>query len=177
MKRTHPIRQPTSPTAFTLIELLVVIAIIAILAALLLPALSTAKERAKRAQCMSNLRQCGIALYLYAQDNGRYPIQRNPMTGCSYTPTERVWTPLSFGPAAEWEEVVKGGIMEGFKADPTQPIDSRLRVMACPNLGDPQLNFMAPSCGSGYVFKMNYFYLGGAFNWSLANPPYWPLIF
>jgi len=71
--RPLPIRRATArgrpPTAFTLIELLVVLAIIAILAALLLPALMSAKERARRAACKNSLRQFGLALHMYGDDN------------------------------------------------------------------------------------------------------------
>jgi prepilin-type N-terminal cleavage/methylation domain-containing protein/prepilin-type processing-associated H-X9-DG protein len=59
----------TRASAFTLIELLVVIAIIAILAALLLPVLSRAKERAKRVDCQSRMKQWALAFVQYADDN------------------------------------------------------------------------------------------------------------
>ena len=64
--------------AFTLIELLVVVSVIALLLSILLPALSMAKEAARRAQCAGNVRKFGIACQLYAQETGVFPFTIGP---------------------------------------------------------------------------------------------------
>ena len=71
--------------AFTLIELLVVIAIITILAAILLPALQKAREKARKTACKNNLKQMGLAFYMYAQEWDDYL----PPVGWQYT---SLWT-------------------------------------------------------------------------------------
>jgi prepilin-type N-terminal cleavage/methylation domain-containing protein len=72
MSRENMRNSTKHSSAFTLIELLVVIAIIAILAALLLPALAKAQQKAHQAACVNNLKQTGLACFLYTQDNSEY---------------------------------------------------------------------------------------------------------
>jgi len=71
--------------AFTLIELLVVIAIISILASILFPVFARARENARRASCLSNLKQIGIGVMMYVQDyDETYPASKNYVTGDSW---------------------------------------------------------------------------------------------
>jgi prepilin-type N-terminal cleavage/methylation domain-containing protein/prepilin-type processing-associated H-X9-DG protein len=80
----------TQREAFTLIELLVVVAIILVLAGLLLPTLAKSKERALKTACVNNLRQIGLALQMYADEQGFYPAH--------YIPTDPVQSSIIVWP-------------------------------------------------------------------------------
>jgi len=112
-------------SAFTLIELLVVIGVIGILAGLLLPALSRAKERGRLTKCLSNHKQIGTALMLYAEDNEHFPPGRE-------------------AGVTQWDLCL--GLYIGGKADPSSP-ESRTAIFMCPSVKvrnvDVRLNYSA----------------------------------
>jgi len=107
---------PLNRRGFTLIELLVVIAIISILAAILFPVFARAREQARKASCMSNLKQIGLAVMMYAEDyDETYPMAYMGYTGGyfydvldPYIKNDQVWICPTAG-VITYEGAIKGG--------------------------------------------------------------------
>jgi len=138
MRRHHP-------SGFTLIELLAVIAIIAILASILFPVFAMAREKARQTTCISNLRQLGLAVQMYAVDYEGYPMMSSPS-----------W----FSPRTRWADAIYSYVKNE-------------QLFSCPAVSESGIlskkfahNQSIKYGGYGY----NYQYLGN----SRSVPPYLP---
>ena len=139
-----------SRIGFTLIELLVVVAIIAILASLLLPALSSAKERARRAACLNNIRQFILAAHLYAEDYE----QKLPRGETDNRESDDTHTPIL-------SSATKTNLLK---------YSSQLKALDCPNLAKAFEKSVGWRDQPDYGVAIGYHYLGGH-----SNTPWQPV--
>jgi len=169
---------------FTLIELLVVIAIIAILAAMLLPALQKAREKARQAVCMNNLKQIGSALSIYANEWECYPPNYDGKLGSQTLTWYRMlkiyvlgstdmFAPMCFicpsNPYRKKNEENNYCYNYWLKYDKSSEVDKRKDPMVAVTDGDPEnpnkyyflSNGVYPSAYASHDYT-GYFHSGGA---------------
>jgi prepilin-type N-terminal cleavage/methylation domain-containing protein/prepilin-type processing-associated H-X9-DG protein len=181
----HP-RAGSAWAGFTLVELLVVIGIIALLISILLPSLNRAREAANRTKCLSNLRQIGMAMFMYTNDNkGYFPSAARDQ------PYQRVEDFVYWEPQADWQAGLparppsQGALVKYMGA--TQTFDSK--VWVCPS-DDPAYHQMLGNYNYPFSYTMNYFcedglpydnesnwapdaatYIGGTLKWARVRHP------
>jgi len=152
---TNKLDRRQSARAFTLIELLVVIAIIAILAAMLLPALASAKEKAKRTQYLSNIRQIGITCTIYAGDFSDKLFS---------TSGSGPFNPIAFDDSLLPTLQAYGMVVKTNSSEQNN-------VWSC-----PERNYLPRQDPYSPVVAVGYQYFGGMTEWlnpagTIANPP------
>jgi len=132
---------------FTLIELLVVIAIIAILASILLPVLSRAREQARRAVCMNNLKQFGVVFMMYAQDYDG-------------------WLPPRLGGGSDY--MVRDGGFLTYVIPTLESYGAKSGMAACPSTkrgkNSAELQYYINNWKNRAQFNLGYAYFGGIGN-------------
>lgn len=140
---------------FTLIELLIVVVIIAILTAMLLPALSRAKERARRVVCLNNLSQQGTALFMYADDaKKKVPPAADAAAWLEYSRTGGLW-PMGW---MRYDNTVPSRSMAGQGL--LLPYTSSAEIFFCPSVG-----------AKGFTYEKQW--AARAFDKKNVGYPYW----